>query len=172
MFLQNVRYSLRLLRKSPGFTTVAVLTMALGIGASTALFSVVDTVLLRPLPYRQPGELVTVTERLPQMGSGEIGVAAGEYQDYRSQNRSFSQVAAYETQGFNLTGSGKPLRINAARISASAFPLLGVSPEIGRSFTDDEDRVGSDKVVVLSHGLWQRNYSGSPSILGSTVKLD
>jgi predicted permease len=171
-FLQNVHYSMRLLRKSPGFSSVAVLTLALGIGASTALFSVVDTVLLRPLPYVHPEQLVAVTESLPEMGSGEIGVAAGEYQDYRAQNRSFSQVGAYQSEGFNLTGAGQPLRINAARISASAFSLLGVSPEIGRSFTQEEDRKGSDKVVVLSHGLWVRHYGANPTILGSTIKLD
>jgi predicted permease len=171
-FVQNIRYFLRLLRKSPGFTTVSVLTLMLGIGASTALFSVVNTVLLRPLPYRHPEELVTVTETLPGMGSGEIGVAAGEYQDYRSQNRSFSGVAAYETQGYNLTGAGQPLRINAAKISASAFPLLGVFPEVGRSFTEEEDRKGSDNVVVLSDGLWRRQYGADPRILGTTIRLD
>lgn len=170
--LQDVRYTVRQLRKAPGFTTVALLTLAIGIGASTALFSVVDTVLLRPLPYVHPEELVTVTETLPGMGTDEIGVAAGEYQDYRSQNRSFSQVAAYQSQGFNLTGAGQPLRINAARVSASAFSLLGVSPEIGRSFREEEERRGSDKVVVLSHGLWQRNYAANPTVLGRTVKLD
>lgn len=170
--VQDIRFALRQLRKAPAFTTVALLTLALGIGASTALFSVVDTVLLRPLPYQQPERLVTVTETLPGMGTDEIGVSAGEYQDYRSQNRSFAQVAAYQSEGFNLTGAGQPLRINAAKISASAFSLLGVSPELGRSFSDDEERKGSDKVVVLSHGLWQRNYAANPNILGTTVKLN
>ena len=168
----NIRYSSRVLRKSPAFTIVSILTLALGVGASTALFSVVDTVLLRPLPYYQPDQLVTVTETLPEMGTDEIGVAAGEYQDYRAQNRSFSQVAAYEREGFNLTGAGQPLRVNAARISASTFPLLGVSPRLGRPFTDDEDRSGADKVVVLSYGLWRRSYGSDPNVLGRTVKLD
>src|ERR1051325_7749828 len=103
----NIRYSSRFLRKSPAFTIVSILTLALGVGASTALFSVVDTVLLRPLPYYQPDQLVTVTETLPEMRPGEIGVAAGEYQDYRAQNRSFSDVAAYEREVFNLTGAGQ-----------------------------------------------------------------
>src|SRR5215469_2518381 len=170
--LENVRYSVRVLRKSPGFTTVSILTLALGIGACTALFSVIDTVLLRALPYRSPERLVTVTETLPGMGTDEIGVAAGEYQDYRSQNHSFSQAAAYESEGFNLTGISQPLRINAAKMSASAFPLLGVSPVLGRTFTEDEDRIGSNKVVVLSHGLWRRSYSADPNILGKTLKLD
>ena len=170
--IENVRYSVRVLRKSPGFTTVSILTLALGIGACTALFSVIDTVLLRALPYQNPEQLVTVTETLPGQGSDEVGVAAGEYQDYRSQNRSFSEVAAYENEGFNLTGIGQPMRINAAKMSASAFPLLGVSPVIGRTFTADEDQTGSSQVVVLSYGLWRRSYSADPNILGKTLKLD
>jgi predicted permease len=172
ILIENVRYSVRVLRKSPGFTTVSILTLALGIGACTALFSVVDTVLLRALPYQSPEQLVTVTETLPGMGADEIGVAAGEYQDYRGQNRSFSQVAAYESEGFNLTGMGQPLRINAAMMSASAFPLLGVSPVLGRTFTEDEDRSGGSQVVVLSYGLWRRGYKADPNILGKTLKLD
>src|SRR5579862_510383 len=108
--LQDARYGFRLLRKSPGFTLIAVLTLALGIGATTAVFSVVDTILLHPLPYRNPGELVLVTESLPAMASDELGVAAGEFQDYRERNRSFSQVASFESDGFNLTGTDHPLR--------------------------------------------------------------
>jgi predicted permease len=169
---QDIRYGWRMLARNPGFTAIAVVTLAIGIGASTAIFSVVDTVLLRPLPYKQPDRLVVVSETLPGMSTEEIGVAAGEYQDYRDRNRSFSQVAAYESDGFNLTGVGQPLRINAAAVSASAFPLLGVSPVLGRTFTQDEDRYGSSDVVVLSHALWQHQYSADPNILGKTVKLD
>jgi predicted permease len=170
--LQDVRYGWRMLWKNPGFTAVAVLTLALGIGACTAIFSVTDTILLRPLPYFQPERLVTVTETLPKMGTDVIGVAAGEYQDYRSQNRSFSEVAAFQNAGFNLTGEGQPVRVNAARISASAFPLLQVSPELGRTFTEQEDRNSAERVVVLSHQLWQHNYGSDPTILGKTVRLD
>jgi putative ABC transport system permease protein len=170
--LQDIRYGWRMLARNPGFTAIAVLTLAIGIGASTAIFSVVDTVLLRPLPYREPERLVLVTETLPGMSADEIGVSAGEYQDYRDRNRSFSQVAAYESAGFNLTGAGQPLRVNAAALSASAFPLLGVSPDLGRGFTTEEDRYGSGSVVVLSHALWEHQYSRDPNILGQTVKLD
>jgi predicted permease len=170
--LQDVRYGWRMLARNPGFTAIAVLTLAIGIGASAAIFSVVDTVLLRPLPYREPEKIVLVTETLPGMSADEIGVSAGEYQDYRDRNRSFSQVAAYESAGFNLTGAGQPLRVNAAALSASAFPLLGVSPELGRGFTTEEDRYGSGSVVVLSHALWEHQYSRDPNILGQTVKLD
>jgi predicted permease len=168
--VQDLRYGLRMLRNSPGFTAVAVLTLALGIGACTAIFSVADSVLLRPLPYDHPEQLVSVTETLPKMGSDAIGVAAGEFQDYRNQNRSFSQVAAYQSAGFNLTGEAYPVRVNAARVSASSFPLLKVFPELGRAFTEEEDRNG--KVVLLSHNLWQHNYASDPNILGKTVRLD
>ena len=170
--LQDVRYGWRMLARNPGFTAIAVLTLAIGIGASTAIFSVVDAVLLRPLPYHEPDRLVIVSETLPGMTMDEVGVAAGEYQDYRDRNHSFSQVAAYENAGFNLTGVGQPLRVNAAALSASAFPLLGVSPELGRGFTQEEERYGSDSVVVLSHALWGHQYSRDPNILGKTVKLD
>src|SRR5208337_29976 len=114
-FFQDIRYGLRMLRKNPGFTAVAVVTLALGIGANTAVFSLVDTILLRPMPYRNPEKLVVVSETVPQMGGDtEVGVAAGEYLDYRDRNRSFVQTAAYEAAGFNLTGEGTPLRVNAA----------------------------------------------------------
>lgn len=168
----TLRYALRQLRKSPGFTAVAVLTLALGVGANTAVFSVIDAVLLRPLPYPKPERLMLVTETEAQAGDEELGVAAQEYLDYRDQNRSFSSMAAFETAGFNLTGKGDPLRVHAARISASAFPTLGVWPIKGRAFTADEDRASSDNVVELSYSLWQNQYHGDPNILGRTIKLD
>ncbi len=170
--MNTLRYALRQLRKSPGFAIVAILTLALGIGANTAVFSVVDTVLLRPLPYPQPDRLMLVTETETQGGDQELGVAAQEYLDYRDQTRSFSSVAAFVTEGFNLTGEGDPLRVQAARISASAFPTLGVWPMMGRAFTADEDRTGSDNVVELSYSLWQNQYHGDPNILGHTIRLD
>jgi predicted permease len=169
---QDIRYGWRLLAKNPGFTAIAVVTLAIGIGASTAVFSVVDTVLIRPLPYQQPNRLMLVSETLPGMSLDDVGISAGEYQDYRDRNRSFSQVAAFESAGFNLTDAGQPLRVNAAAMSASAFPLLGVSPELGRSFTPDEDRDGASHVVVLSHALWEHEYHSDPNVLGKTLKLD
>jgi predicted permease len=172
MIRQDIRYGFRQLRKSPGFAAVAVLTLALGIGANTAVFSVVDAVLLRPLPYTHPDRLVLVSETETAGGNEELGVAAQEYLDYRDQNRSFSSVAAFEDEGFNLTGEGQPLRIRAARVSASVFPTLGVSPAMGRAFTADEDGSGSDNVVELSYSLWQNQYHGDPGILGRTIKLD
>lgn len=168
--IQDLRFGVRLLRKSPGFAIVAVLTLALGIGPTTAVFSVVDTILLSPLPYVHPEQLVLVSESL---GSADtLGVAAGEYLDYRDRNRSFTQSAAYEDDGFNLTGASTPLRINATRGSASLFPLLGVAPAIGRTFSVAETQPGAGQVVVLSHDLWQSQYGADPNILGKTVKLD
>ncbi|HET9409727.1 MAG TPA: ABC transporter permease [Candidatus Sulfotelmatobacter sp.] len=170
--MQDLRYALRQLRNKPGFTVIAVATLAMGIAASTAIFSAVDTILLRPLPYRQPNQLVLVTESLPDMSLDEIGVAAGEYIDYRDRNHSFSQVASYERSGFNLTGTDRPLRVNGAALSSSAFPLLGVSPELGRTFTEEESRYGAGQVVVLSHALWKNEFAGNKNILGKAVKLD
>ncbi len=170
--MSDFRYALRQLRKSPGFALVAILTLALGIGANTAVFSVVDTVLLRPLPYHQPDRLMLVSETETVAPGDELGVAAQEYLDYRDQNQSFSSVAAFESAGFNLTGEGQPLRIHAARMSGSAFSTLGVSPMMGRAFTPDEDRTGSDNVVQLSYSLWQHQYQADPNIVGRTIKLD
>jgi putative ABC transport system permease protein len=172
-FLQDVRYGLRQLRQRPGFTAVAVLTLVLGIGANTAVFSLVDTILLRPLPYRNPEGLVVVSETVPQMGGDtEIGMAAGEYLDYRDRNHSFIQTAAHEGAGFNLTGEGIPMRVNAAAVTASVFPLLGVPPRLGRTFTADEERPGGARVAVLSYALWQNHFGADRGILGKTIKLD
>ena len=168
----DLRYGWRVLGKTRGFTAVAVLTLALGIGANTAIFSLVDTVLLRPLPYRQPDGLVLISESLPKMGMEEVGVSAAEYQDYRDQNRSFAEMAAYESEGFNLTGANQPMRVNGARVSASTFPLLGTAPELGRAFTEEEDRHGGDKVAILSHALWEQAYARDTHIVGKTVRLD
>jgi predicted permease len=168
----DTKFAARQMRKSLTFTITCVLTLALGIGANTAIFSTVNTVLLHPLPYYNPSRLVLVSENLPQEGSSDVGVSAQEYLDYQHQNHVFSGVAAFETTGFNLTGIGHPERINAAQISATALPLLGVTPELGRNFTSAEDRYGSDHVVLLSHALWQDQYGADPRILGKTIHLD
>src|SRR5438874_13702402 len=167
----DLGYAASKLRKSPAFTITCLLTLALGIGANTAVFSAINTILLHPLPYRDPGRLVLVTESLPMEGSKDIGVSAQEYLDYRSQNSVFSETAAFETADFNLTGTGEPRRINAARISASVLPLLEVAPDIGHNFSPEEDRYGSDHVVLLSHALWQSQYGSAPDIVGKPIHL-
>jgi predicted permease len=168
----DLGYAARKLRKSPAFTVTCLLTLALGIGANTAVFSAINTILLHPLPYRDPGRLMLVSESLPLEGGNDVGVSAQEYLDYRSQNGVFSETAAFETADFNLTGASEPRRINAARISASTLPLLGVTPEIGRNFSTEEDRHGSDHVVLLSHWLWQSQYGSAPDIVGKIIHLD
>ena len=168
----DLGYAARKLRKAPAFTITCLLTLALGIGATTAVFSAINTILLHPLPYEDPGRLVLVSESLPMEGSNDVGVSAQEYLDYRSQNSVFSETAAFETADFNLTGTGEPRRINAARISSSSLPLLEVTPELGRNFTPEEDRYGSDHVVLLSHALWQSQYGSAPDIVGKSIHLD
>jgi predicted permease len=168
----DLGYAARNLRRSPGFTITCLLTLALGIGANTAVFSAINAILLHPLPYRDPGRLVLISESLPLEGSDDVGVSAQEYLDYHSQNGVFSDTAAFETADFNLTGTGEPQRINAARISATTLPLLGVTPELGRNFSPEEDRYGSDHVVLLSHALWQSQYGSAPDIVGKIIHLD
>ena len=170
---RDFRFGLRMLCQSPGFAALAVLTLAIGIGANTAVFSLVDAVLLQPLPYRNTQQLLLLTETLPQMGGvDEVGVSAAEYLDYRSTNRCFSEIAAYQTSGFNLTGGGTPLRVRAASVSASLFPLLGTPPALGRTFAAGEDREGAGPVAVLSYSLWRDRFGLDGNVLGTSIRLD
>ncbi len=168
----DVKFALRQLRKSPGFAAAALITLALGIGADAAVFSLFDTALLHPLPYRDPARLMQVTEIQPGQGKDEFGVAIQEAQDYESRSQTFAEMGTFESGDFNLTDEGEPLRVNAALVSHSVFPLLGVSPILGRTFVAEEDRYGNHHVAVLSSHLWKSKYGGDPSILGKTIKLD
>ena len=164
--LQDLRYAFRMLVKNPGFTTVAVLTLALGIGATTAIFTVVNAVLLRPLPYPHPEELVYVQKNLPPP-YGIIPFAGNrEFVAWRNQSRTLSPVAAYMYSWFNLTGGGEPERVTCGLATASFFSLLGVHPVVGRLFLPQEDRPGGPPVVMLSDALWKRRYGGDPSVVG------
>ena len=166
----DLRFALRGLFRRPGFTAVVVLTLALGIGANTAIFSVVNGVLLRPLPYDRPGEIATIWVRWPGNPQGEL--SQPEYWDLREQNRSFSRLAAYTDGSLTLTGSGEPERLRAGFMSADALPLLGVAPARGRAFSPDDDRPGAPVAVLLGDGLWRRRFGGDPSIVGRTLTLD
>ncbi len=168
--LQDLRYGLRMLAKNPGFTAIAVLTLALGIGANTAIFSVVNGVLLNPLPYPQPDPLVALYSRTPD--SPRWSISYPNFLDWVHDNRSFSDLAAYRACDFNLTGRGEPERVPAEMVSASFFPLLGVKPVIGRTFRPEEDQLGGNPVVVISGGFWKRRFGSSPDVLGQALTLN
>ncbi len=166
---QDVRYGLRMLRKNPGFTAVAVLTLALGIGANTAIFSVVNAVLLRPLPFHDPDRLVLIWNEYKGSPSSN---SVPDYFDRRRQSETLEEIAAVNLVDFNLTGYGEPDRIPGSLVTASFFPLMGVDPDIGRVFAPEEDQPDQNRVVVLSHGAWQRRFGGDPQIVGRTIQLN
>src|SRR5712691_2231531 len=165
--LQDIRYGARMLAKKPAFSIVAVITLALGIGANTAIFSVVNAVLLRPLPFHDPGQLVTVWERNPKQGYEQNPPAAGNYADWRDQNRVFAQTAIYApSKKFNLSLEDQPERITGAAVSASLFELLGVAPVQGRVFSSEEEQPGRDQVVLISQNFQQRYFTAARSPVG------
>jgi len=169
-FASDLRYALRGMRQRPGFAAVAVLTLALGIGATTAIFSVVNGVLLRPLPYQRPGQLVMIWGWREQKAQAELSVP--EYWELREQAHSFERVAAFTDGTVNLTGSGTPERLRTGYVTADALPLLGVAPALGRGFSTDDDLPGRPAVVLLSDGLWRRRFGADRAIIGRTVILD
>ena len=174
--IQDLRYGARMLMKSPGFTFVALLTLALGIGANTAIFSVVNGVLLRPLPYYEPERLVMVWADRPimqaQTGLPDFPVTVADFVDWRNQNQVFEHMAAMEGWRMNLTDGGEPESVVGLRASASLFRLLGARLAVGRAFLPEEDRAGADRVVALSHGLWRQRYGADPKIIGQKITLD
>ncbi|HEX7698299.1 MAG TPA: ABC transporter permease [Candidatus Acidoferrum sp.] len=172
-FMQDIRYGMRTLAKNPGFTVVAVLTLALGIGANTAIFSVVQNLLLRALPYTQPENLVEIWNTYPPQVP-RAGLSPGDYADWRQQAKSFSEMGAYAdvSYGFNLTGEGQARRVLVGYASSSLLPMLGVRALAGRSFVPEEDKAGSALVVLLSHPLWEGRFGGDLHVVGHTVTLD
>ena len=172
--LQDLRFASRMLRKSPGFTAVAVFTLALGIGANAAMFSIVYAVLLKALPYPQPNHLVMVYENvnLPSYQNSRNEVAPGNFSDWTNQNTVFESVAAYRNRSFNLTGAGEPLRIESELVSAGFFSTLQIVPSLGRSFSTEDDSPGASHVVIMSDGLWKSRFGSDPQILGQKLLLD
>jgi len=168
----DVRFAMRTLGRHLGFTTVVLLTLALGIGANAAIFSVVNAVVLRPLPYRDADRLAIAWGNLHRPGVEEIPASAGEYVDYRDRSRAFEQIAAYDTSGFNLTGGGEPERVEGAVATASLFAALGVNAEVGRTFHAGEELPGRNDVAILSHTLWMRRFDGDRAIVGRTIAVD
>ncbi len=169
-FFADIRFAFRMLRKSPGFTVVAVLTLALGIGANTALFSVVNGVLLNPLPYPNPDRLVTVDASKTHFKRGSISYP--NFLDWHRLNQCFSYFSASRGTGFTLTGAGAPEELRAAAVTSDFFPMLGVKPILGRYFTPEEDQVAIGHVVAIGTDLWQRKFSASPDIIGKEISLD
>jgi len=168
--LQDLRYGLRMVAKNPGFSFVTILTLAIGIGANTAMFSVVDSILLRPLPYPDSDRLVVVWEKPP--GFERNVVSAANFLDWRDQNHVFENLAATTFRSFNLTGKDQPERIQGMRVSWDFFELLGMKPVSGRAFVPDDDRPGAAHVAVLSSGLWQRKFGTDPNLLGTSLTVD
>ncbi|HYV07069.1 MAG TPA: ABC transporter permease, partial [Blastocatellia bacterium] len=168
--MQDLRYAIRMLLKNPGFAVVAIIALALGIGANAAIFSVVNTVLLRSLPYNDPDRLMVVREnKLPQFP--EFSCSPGNFLDWQKQNTSFEKMVAVNGTAFNMvSGDAEPERLRAARVSAGLFEMLGVAPSIGRTFTDEEDQPGHP-VVLLSSSLWNRRFSADPNIVGQSITL-
>jgi putative ABC transport system permease protein len=171
--LKDIRYGVRNLARTPGFTAVAVLTLALGIGANTAIFSVVENVLLRPLPYPHPENLVEIWNTYPPQ-IPRAGLSPGDYADWHQQANSFSEMGAYgdTSKGFNLTGDGEPQRVLAGYASSDLFPMLGARVVAGRSFILEENRAGSAAIVILGHRLWERRFGGDAGVVGRSVTLD
>ncbi len=171
--LQDIRYGVRKLARSPGFTAVAVATLALGIGANTLIFSVVNAAILHPLPFRDAGRLVTQWATSPTIGySGPGSLTDKDYMEWRDQNRVFSDIAAFRGQPTNLTGEGEPARLNGETITASLLRVLDVNPALGRAFAPEEEAAGHNRVVLLSDRLWRSRFGSDPAVLGKAIKLD
>ncbi len=168
--LQDVRYALRMLAKAPGFAAIAVLTLALGIGANTALFSVVNGVLLNPLPYPHPHQLVALYGKAP--GYDQAPIAYPNFLDWQRDTHSLSSIALYHNEDYNFTGTDKAERLSGYMISANFFDTLGVKPVLGRTFRIDDDHVGAEPVVILGGGFWKRKFASSPTVVGKSIDLN
>src|SRR5437588_1039384 len=171
IFFQDLRYGLRMMLKKPSFTAIAVITLALGIGANTAIFSVVNTVLLRPLPFANPDRIVAVYGTSAKDATEQFPLSYPDFVDYRSQTQTLEHVAGYVRAGGLLKSGEETVALEGAVVSADLFPLLGVKPVVGRVFTNEEDRKGAAPVIVLSYGLWQRHFNSDPKIVGREITL-
>src|SRR5688500_1188588 len=171
--MQDLRYAIRSLRKSPGFTAIAALTLALGVGSTTAIFSVINSVMLRPLPFPEPDRLVRILESNVERGWSTFGVSHPNFLDWRSQAGSFESLAAFQNAGFTWTSNGEAEIVLGLQVTATFLPALGISPALGRNFLDEEDRPGGNtRVLLLSDGLWKRAFGGDPSVVGRAVTVN
>ncbi len=168
---KDIRYGLRTLSKTPGLTAAAILTLSLGVGANTAIFSVIDAILIRPLAYRDAGNLVLVYGTRPDKGVRKLPIAPPDYRDFTEQSQAFDQIGAFRSQPTVLTGRDLPERIEATAVSPSLFAMLGLKARLGRLFAREEDQPGRNSVVILSDGLWRRRFASDPAVLGSSLTL-
>src|ERR1700730_14398748 len=166
---KDIRYGIRGLLSRPAFTVLVVVTLALGIGANTAIFSVLNAVMLRPLPYADADRLVRIDET---EGRGGMGVSPPDLLDFQQQNHSFENIAGYAGDSLILTGSGEPLRIQGVNVSHNLFSVLGIGPLLGRSFSADDERQGQNQVALIGYGLWQRRFGGDRGLIGRQITLD
>src|SRR6185503_10009892 len=166
---QDIRFSVRMLLKNWSVTAIILVVLALGIGANSAIFSVVNATLLRPLPYEDPDKLVRLTEDSPNVP--QMSISYPNFLDWRAQNRVFSGIAAMQFRSLNLTGNDAPERLAGRAVSAELFDVLGVKPAQGRTFAADEDRPGANRVCIISHGLWQRRFGSDDTLLNKQITL-
>src|ERR1700733_6421314 len=171
-FVRDIRFGLRTLLKQRGFTLLAVLTLGLGIGANTAIFSVIDGVLLKPLPYANGDRLVLVQQSAPLAGRPNTGVSIKELYDYREQTGAFDALVEYHQMNFDLLKRGEPDRVNTGVVSHDFFDVLGITPILGRSFVASDDAPGADAVLILSYSYWQTRFGGDPHILGQVFEMN
>ena len=170
--LSDVRYAVRNLSRRPGFTIIAVITLALGIGANTCIFSAINALLLKPLPFPELDRVVAVWDKLPRRGIVHNEVTFANYLDLKAQNRSFEQLALYRWWSPNLTGVESPERIQGFLVTANFFDALGMKPVMGRTFAEEENQPGKDAVAIITHSLWQRRFGGDPDILNKTITIN
>ncbi len=168
----TLRYAIRQLLKSPGFTLVAILGLGLGIGANVALFSVVNSIFLRPLPYRAPDRLVRLSSTAPANNLTRVGFSYSRYLEVQQRQQVFSDLAMSVGNAFTLTGRGDPEQLIGLQASATLLPTLGLEPIIGRNFSPEEDRPGGEHVALIGHAMWQQRFNRDPSVLGQTLTLD
>src|SRR5499426_100039 len=169
--LQDFRYALRQLRKNPAFAAVAVITLALGIGANTAIFSVVNGVLLRPLPYKEPDRLARVYSEFPTMNLRRFWVSAPEFLDIQKEAKAWESIGAWSPGGVNVSTTSEPMRVRSASITRSLIDTLGVQPALGRNFSPEEDRVNGPNATIISHSLWQLAFGGQAGIVGRQIRI-
>src|SRR5437660_1182480 len=170
--LKDVRYTFRCLFKQPAFTVIAVLTLALGIGANSAIYSVVNALLVKPLPFSDLDRIVALWDHVPSRGVERNEVALADYLDWRAQNQTFEQLGVYRWWSANLTGIEPPERIQGFLVTANFLDLVGVKPALGRAFRAEEEQPGQDSVAILTYGLWQRRFGADPNIINKTIALN